>query len=244
MKYRQFPPISKTINIKIFTTTFLQGKSETIGQIPGAQFAIVAKKLVKEVRINLALDWFDRQYPDLKIIYLIRNPFAVTASRARSSGGWEEYFDREKKIVNNTKFFSPSQLKFIDSKNLSNEEKYFLSWCMENIIPLKLLRVNNHVQIVYYEDLILYPTETFSIIFNYLNEEIKPGFWEMFKLPSKTSSKKRGIMRPQYIQNWRREMKPLTIKKLQKCSRIFEVDKLYPDYSLPNKKAFRDLMTK
>ncbi len=39
------------------------------------------KRIIKSVRANLMLDYFENEYPELKIIYLYRNPFDLVASR-------------------------------------------------------------------------------------------------------------------------------------------------------------------
>lgn len=200
------------------------------------------QRIIKEVRANLALDWFDQTYPQLKIVFLIRNPFAVTASRARTNGGWEDYFKREKRIVNQSQFFNAAQRRLINSKTLSREEIYFLSWCIENIIPLQLLKRGHHVQIIFYEDLVLDPKSAFTGLFEYLGVTIKPEFWRVVAQPSKTSSKRRGRIHPLYIKNWKRELSPEVVKKLKKYAKLFGVDRLYPDGYLPDKQAFEDLL--
>ena len=200
------------------------------------------KRIIKEVRTNLALAWFDVTYPRLKIIFLIRNPFAVTASRARTNGGWEDYFKRERRIANRSRFFNTEQRHLINSKNLSREEIYFLSWCIENIIPLQLLSRDHHVRIVFYEDLVLDPETVFEGLFDYLGVRVRPEFWQVVTQPSKTSAKRRGRIRPLYIKNWKRELSPDVIKRLQKCAKLFGVDRLYPDGYLPDKAAFEKLL--
>lgn len=197
--------------------------------------------LIKEVRINFLLNWLSHSYPDIKLIFLIRNPYAVVASRLNTNGGWEEYFVRERAIVNKKKLLSDKQRQLINRRNLAPAEQFFLGWCIENIIPLQQLPADSQVKIVFYEDLVLHPQAVLADLFNYLGYKPSPDLWQIVKNPSKTSSKKRGSKRPQYIKSWQRQISPAAIKKLRSHAKVFGVDKLYPDGFMPDKAAFNRL---
>lgn len=199
------------------------------------------RKIIKEVRANLTLNWFSKTYPNLKIVFLIRNPFAVTVSRLNTNGGWDKYFLRERRIINKTKFFSHKQILAINRKRLYPEEQYFMSWCMENIVPLRVLPNNSNVHIVFYEDLLREPKNTFNSLFNFLDEEIDQDFWRIIKKPSRSSRRKKQRGSSEYIDGWSQELKPAVSRRLQKLANLFEVDKLYPDGKTPDKKGFDNL---
>jgi hypothetical protein len=193
--------------------------------------------LIKEVRANLALPWLSQTYPEIRFIYLIRNPYAVTASRARTKGGWEEYFRHEKLIATKRKLLSPAQLSFINSQRLSPIEQYFASWCIENVGLMKLWRQSDNIHLVFYEDLVSSPQPTLTKLFAFLGDEIKPKLWLQIKQPSKTSAKRRGQLRPLYANNWRRELSDKQLAQLERPAKLFGIAELYPD-GVPNKGAF------
>jgi hypothetical protein len=200
------------------------------------------RKLIKEVRINFLLGWLHKEFSEAKIIFIIRNPYAVTASRARTNGGWEDYFDREKAIVNKMDLFNKKQLEYINSKKLTREEKYFTSWCIENIVALKSLDKQNHVQFIYYEDLVKNTKTVLTLLFQYLGDDTRPKLWSKALEPSKTSKKKRGKIKPRYATNWNNELSKGSMHKLKKPHQLFNIDRLYPDSYYPDKSAFETLI--
>lgn len=90
------------------------------------------KRLIKAVRANLLVEYIRTLYPKLQIIYLIRNPYEVVASRINMN------FDPRDvdTLLANTDFinrhYSDIKLDQIHPSIDTKEAKHAALWCLEN----------------------------------------------------------------------------------------------------------------
>ncbi len=111
------------------------------------------KRLIKAVRANLLLDYIEKSYPHLTIIYIYRNPLDVIASRINLN------FDPNDVdlILNNVKFiskyYSHVDMSKLKSLLVSPEARHAALWCLENEYLLKSLD-RRKLLVTRYEDIV------------------------------------------------------------------------------------------
>lgn len=111
-----------------------------------------SKQIVKEIRLNRMLGWLQYEYPELKIVYIVRDPYSAAYSGAE--GGWmnasiSKHLPPEKFAK---KYFTHEQLDAV-SKAKSKFQKNIATWAIENFLVLKHLQRNSNVHSVFYERL-------------------------------------------------------------------------------------------
>lgn len=93
---------------------------------------ISEKRLIKAVRANLLIEHIRDEYPDLQIIYLVRNPYDVVASRINMNFDSLDLYQVLEKSNFLAKHYSDINrdelMKQLDSK----EAKHAALWCIEN----------------------------------------------------------------------------------------------------------------
>lgn len=95
------------------------------------------KRLIKSVRANLMLDYFEGEYPELKIIYLYRNPYEVVASRINLNFDPQ---DVHLVLTHETfikKYYSDLDIAKLKSTLNTPESCHAALWCFENRYILK-----------------------------------------------------------------------------------------------------------
>lgn len=116
---------------------------------------IFFRRLVKDIRMNMLLGYIKQQWPDILIIYVIRDPIKVIESQFKKSRiGWEfgwksEYINSQPSLIDEKlNDYCRFQLKGTDLvSNLVNR------WCVENIVAISDLKNSGNGLIVSYEDL-------------------------------------------------------------------------------------------
>lgn len=111
--------------------------------------------IIKDIRVNLLLGYIAANFPELKIVLVIRDPVSVINSQLAciSEGGifeWEPEFVLDQPALVED-WLSPF-LEHIQTIR-SSAEKQAWKWCIETYVPLKQLVGARNVLIVSYESL-------------------------------------------------------------------------------------------
>jgi hypothetical protein len=130
---------------------------------------LVRRRLVKEIRATNLLPWIRGRYPELPLVYLFRHPHAVAASFTRL--GWDDYLS-EFLVQDELMAALASQAPLIEDVVATGDafERHALRWCLENALPLRLLR-RGDVHVVFYEDAVADPERELRRLFAYLGKE-------------------------------------------------------------------------
>jgi hypothetical protein len=107
-------------------------------------------RFVKDVRTTLLLKWFRTQFPWLPIVYIIRHPFAVAASRVRLGYRTDMGTMYPKQPALMEDHLAPFAELLAEPK--SPFACHVLDWCVENYVPLRQLEAGD-VTLVFYETL-------------------------------------------------------------------------------------------
>src|SRR5579863_739826 len=138
------------------------------------------RRLVKDVRTTMLLKWFRVHFPQLPIVYIMRHPFAVAASRIRL--GYRT--DMGPMYLRQAPLVADHLGPFVE---LINEPKspfasHVLDWCVENFVPLRQLERGDVIW-VFYERLTSIP-EDLSKLFAALGEPVGEEFRARLNRPS------------------------------------------------------------
>lgn len=147
--------------------------------------------VVKELNAKNLIYWFQAYLgARMESIFHIRHPIAVALSSINTK--WPHYYldfliDEEF----NSTYLSKNARKISEEIHQSGTEfdKYVLDWCMENLMPINMVK-NNLIPIVYYEQIATEPIKTSQFLCKLLN---LPNIEQMAKIavqPSPTSTGK------------------------------------------------------
>jgi len=194
--------------------------------------------LIKDIRINLFLGWLKNNFPNIKIIFLIRHPCAVAVSRLNQ--GWD---------VNLKKLYLKDDLieDYLKEKMIliENAESFFekavIQWCIEFIVPISQLKPGQYLT-VFYEDLVVSPEYELKRIFDYLQLSWDKEVLKKVRIPSKTSFNKTNNIDMKVLTGWKQKCSHEDIKKFNEILEIFGINSLYNDSIYPNKKAFKNII--
>lgn len=207
---------------------------------------LVNKRLIKDIRTNLILYWIKHNFPQIPIIFLLRHPCAIAASKLKL--GWEahlEEFLSQDELIDD--FLSPYKSEIAKVKDPF--EKFIFSWCVENYVPLKQFRPGEML-VVFYEDFYLHPGRNIGAINNFLpitlKFDTKSFSPEVLNNPSSTSRKDSAVYsQANPIDHWRKDINDQQIKRAVEILDMFGLHQIYDDGNLPlvNGKQVLDLFS-
>ena len=110
--------------------------------------------IVKFIRANLMLGWLSENYGH-KILFVVRHPGAVVASKLRIGGRHWRHGDLLKKYLQDKQLREDysENLKYVLKRSLSPVEAHTVIWCIENALPIHNEKKYGYC-VVFYEDLI------------------------------------------------------------------------------------------
>lgn len=189
-------------------------------------------RLIKEIRVNLALKWLHDAFPEVPIVFLIRHPCAVVASRMElgwATDGDIAHFLSQRRLI--TDYLAPHMDLIRNAK--SAEEKHAVVWSVSNLIPLKQFSPGE-LTIVYYENLCIRPEIELPGIFRHIGQSCESSPIDDIDRPSQTARESSAVVvGAGKISHWRRKLTSSQIHNILRVVRGFGLDQLYGDSSLP-----------
>jgi hypothetical protein len=194
-------------------------------------------RLIKEIRANLVLKWLYDHFPEISMIFLIRHPCAVVASRMEL--GWATENDI-RPFTSQPDLIQDHLGPYMDLiKTVKTiEEKHAIIWSVSNLVPLRQFRPNE-LKIVYYENLCVQPqTEMISIFHSIGQKPVEPVINKIDR-PSQTARVTSAIVNgTDKITAWEKKLSPLQIENILQIVDKFNLSHLYGSSHLPlNKNA-------
>jgi hypothetical protein len=194
-------------------------------------------RLIKEIRINLALKWLHNNFSEVPILFLIRHPCAVVSSRMEL--GWAtdrdiEPFLSQPDLV--TDHLTPHMDLIKNAK--TDEEKHAIIWSVSNLVPLKQFNPNE-IKIVYYENLCTLPEIELPAIFESVGQKYKASITDIVSRPSQTTRVTSAIVDgTDRLSSWRRKLSAAQTESILRIVDAFGLGHVYGDSLLPlNKDA-------
>ena len=189
-------------------------------------------RVVKEIRINLALRWLHDNFPEVPILFLLRHPCAVVASRIEL--GWAidsdiEPFLAQPNLV--ADHLSPYIDLIQNAKTV--EEKHAVIWCVSNFIPLKQFK-SGELTIVYYEILCTQPQDELFAIFAPIGKKHVERALDAIRQPSQTTHLNSDVVTGNdRIASWKNKLTTTQIERILAVVNEFGLGHLYDESFLP-----------
>lgn len=235
---------------------FTQIASEVFtGRISNSFIDIANKRLIyhdlliKDIFANLFAYWAYQNFSHLniKVILLLRNPFAVALSKYKKKH-WHWMTDprdflKQKDLVDD--FLHP-YMNIIKDIGDDYIERQIMIWSIINLIPIRQFN-KDQFYVLFYEDLISHPYEELSRLFEYIN----PTFdsvavdraVQKLAIPSWVAGSNSNIAQGKSpIDSWIEEITPQQLQSGKKILQSFGLNNLYEDNGLPNRSALNSFL--
>jgi len=243
-------PETDNLLLEEFASDVFSGRFSSTWSDFGNRSMLYRGLLVKDVWANLFSFWASSRFPEVKKIFLIRNPFAVALSKSKTMD-WQwvkdpVHFLKQKDLLED--YLDPFE-KII--RKTSMEGDYILcqivNWCILNLIPLKQFRASD-LHIVFYEKMYNDPQAEIKRVFEFLKRERKDRTVTLDqKLITKPSSFagdmsniKVGISP---LKAWERELSTCQIDAGMKILDQFGFGGLYDTLEMPDPKVIDRIQT-
>lgn len=192
--------------------------------------------VLKILNANGVMDWFLENYHEIaQLVFLMRHPIPVALSILHK--GWDhslityllnEYFVNAC-VTQKQKAFSMDVLR--DGSDL---EKYVLEWCLENLVPLRLID-EGKIPVYFFEDIVTQPEMTSRKICDDLHLEEPNEMVKIISNPRRTatpnSSREILTMGPESrVRAWESQIGDGELEKVQRILDCFDV-KHYSAYN-------------
>jgi hypothetical protein len=189
-------------------------------------------RIVKEIRANLLLRWLKYRFPELPIVFLIRHPCAVVASRMKLR------WDTDGDIL--PLLSQPGLVRdFLDDKSdlirdcRTPEQKHALIWSISNLVPLTQFAPGT-LPIVFYEDLVRSPESELPRVFRLSGLEYDEATLARISRPSATTIASSAILTgSDKITRWKDELSLAQAESILAVVRGFGLSHLYGDSDVP-----------
>lgn len=202
---------------------------------------ISEKRLIKEIRLNLCLKWIKNNFPEIPIILLIRHPFptAISQDKFNLHTDLDDYLSQED-LMND--YLSKFKSDIEEAKKKSDFEKNIFIWCIENYLPLKLLK-RGEILITFYENFCSAPEDEIKKTFSYIGKKFNSDVFENLKRPSAVSRNWSAVNTgDDLINGWKKRITSDQIKAGKDIMSLFGMENFYADNSFPNTKAIEDFI--
>lgn len=189
-------------------------------------------RLIKEIRANLSLKWLHDNFPTVPIVFLIRHPCAVVASRMElgwaTDGDIYPFLSQPDLVCDHLS----EHLDFIRSVR-TEEEKHAIIWSVSNLVPLKQFEPGK-LKIVYYEDLCTQPDMELASIFASIGQSHVPTAMVKTNQPSQTTRETSAVVSGNdKITHWKKRLSPTQIENILRVVERFGLHHIYADSDLP-----------
>lgn len=190
------------------------------------------KRMIKDVRGNLLLPWLHHQFPEMKLVFILRHPCAVVSSKMGVSESWKaniDWFLQQEDLVED--HLAP----FRDVINGAQDEfeRHIVVWCIDNVVPLRAFKPGD-VHLAFYEELSLAPEQAIPSLYEFLGRPFNGEVLHAVSRPSATTRRDSAIVSGESIvDGWRRS---ITEDQLTRAIRILEgfgLDRIYGRGSMP-----------
>jgi hypothetical protein len=187
------------------------------------------KRLVKDVYANLILKWLQDNFPEIKIIFIIRHPYAVASSRQKLPD-WNFFHNPDQFLSQDDlmeDFLHPFESQI--SSVQSDFAKEVLSWCIDNYVPLKQFK-RGDIHLALYEDFRMTPEREIDRMLDFIGEKSRKEAYSNLSRPSLTS---RGGGIAAVNESWKNRITSSHEEEARSIIKTFGLDQIYPDDSAP-----------
>jgi len=208
-------------------------------------------RVIKDVHATNMLPWFRANYPDLPVVFVVRNPIATSASRLRSGAFYGLGAYLETPAGRREAEGSPlGQWLALYDAYRSHEEplvRLVAEWCIENAYPLSLAGdADEGVALAFYETIVLDPLTEIARLAEFCRGALgsgarapltvadlrKPSAMDWFGTAS--GAQEAGDWRER-LSRWTGEVPQPVADRCHAVLAEFGLDRLYGDGPLPRR---------
>lgn len=190
--------------------------------------------ITKFIRANLMLGWLANNF-NLRIVFLVRHPGAVVASKIALSEGkkgkaaWGFYSQSQQSLLQ--QYIQDEKLdvdylykyKEILKWKLSAVSGFTLMWCIENILPIYKAQ-QKKLYVVFYEDLLTHPETEFYRVKEVLNLKHVPKKADIIRSSQQASPAMwNKSFDPAYVNRWMTTLTNQQLAEIETILKIFNV---------------------
>jgi hypothetical protein len=188
-------------------------------------------RIIKETHANLWIAWLHRRFPSVRIVMVIRHPFAVAQSRRIS--GWAtnlEPFLNQQALLDD--HLAP--LTDVIRGARGDFEQHVANWCVQHYIPFRQLR-RGDVHVLFYEDLCLHADRALSDACAFLGRPYQSSALASLRNPSFTARKDSPIRTgaDSLVDEWCQKVSADERSAGMALLRAFGLDRIYGDEAMP-----------
>jgi hypothetical protein len=194
--------------------------------------------LIKDVFANLFACWAARRFPQMKLVLLIRNPFAVAVSRMKNKD-WQwmtdpaEFLSR-KPLVEDYLHPFEGVIRGVGDDYI---QRQVLVWAILHYVPLAQFQPGR-LHIVFYEEMAERPEQELPRLFHHLRpdrvEEMTRKAMNILTLPSRVAGGARSGPGGKWpIGRWKAELSAEQVRAGLEILAHFGLDQLYGDGVMP-----------
>ena len=189
-------------------------------------------RLIKEIRANLALKWIHHNFPEVPMIFMIRHPCAVVASRMALNWATDQDitpFLAQPDLIHN--HLAPYMDVIRSAQTV--ETKHAVIWCISNLVPLKQFKTGE-IRIVFYENLITQPERTLPAIFESIGYPYSRRVLDKINRPSQTTRVSSAVVtQTDKLVHWKKIFSKMQIDSILQTVEAFDLSHLYGDSVVP-----------
>lgn len=197
-------------------------------------------RLVKTIRGVLLLAWLRRRFPEVPMVFILRHPCAVVASRLRlewaTDGDIAPMLAQEDLIRD---VLRPHMDLIREARTA--EEKHAIIWSISNLVPLLQLPPER-LPVVFYERLVTAPEEELPRLFAALRQPFGEDVYRRLGRPSGTTRADSPVVRRQSAATeWRSLLEPEQVERIERVVRGFGLEVLYDPEGRPRSEGHGEL---
>ncbi len=214
---------------RIFRGNFWNSRTDVDNRI-----GIYDGLLIKDIFSNLFAKWAYHQFSHIKIIMLIRNPFAVALSKYQKMH-WDWVTDpmelyQQEKLKHD--FLAPYE-SFIREISSGNDYilKQILIWSILHYVPFRQFK-SGEIKILFYEKVYLNPEVEISNLSDFTGIDLSSLPQDVIKKPSKVVGDNFSQSKSP-LDSWQESIPPETIARGKEILAAFHLHHLYGDNAVP-----------
>jgi hypothetical protein len=206
---------------------------------------VARRRLVKCVECTNLLPWIARRFPQVRMTYLVRHPFAVAESQMSMTFQDDGLTDLDV-LRHRTRLLDGVYLTLRDStraralveQSSDRFENHVIRWCLENRVPLSMLD-GREAHLLFYEDLVLHTRAELARLGRHLGMQFDSTALEASRKPSRTDFRNRaqlvheGVDPIDFLGAWQENLTPDDVARGLAVLEAFELDHVYSDEVLP-----------
>ena len=228
----------KAIASRIFSGTFAHPRVDA-----GNRALVYKGLLVKDIFVNLFACWASAHFPRIKILLLIRNPFAVALSKSKRKD-WFWATD-PMALMNQPRLYEDYLHPFEELIRKTIRKNDFilnqvLIWSIIHYVPLRQFD-RGRIHVVFYEEIHANPENEISRLCDagLIKNPGQTGIDEdIIRRPSKFAGSESNILLGKSpVTLWKDELSARQIDAGLRILQEFGFDKLYDEASIPDRQA-------